>query len=105
MFVVYTSSTYMRPNKHPKEESLHILKGYADFVFFDQEVKSLGQPMRGPLGWYLPRLIRRTKPPARIPMEEATMRELVLDDYLTTELRNYAQELIKKSEVYGLEYP
>jgi cupin fold WbuC family metalloprotein len=36
MFVVYTNSTYMRPNKHPKEESLHIFDGYADFVFFDQ---------------------------------------------------------------------
>jgi cupin fold WbuC family metalloprotein len=39
MFVVYTSSTYMRPNKHPKDESLHILEGLADFVFFDQDGK------------------------------------------------------------------
>jgi cupin fold WbuC family metalloprotein len=37
MFVVYTNSTYMRPNKHPKDESLHILDGFADFVFFDQK--------------------------------------------------------------------
>jgi cupin fold WbuC family metalloprotein len=36
MFVVYTNSTYMRPNKHPKDESVHILAGSADFVFFDQ---------------------------------------------------------------------
>jgi cupin fold WbuC family metalloprotein len=36
MFVVYTNSTYMRPNKHPKDESVHILAGCADFVFFDQ---------------------------------------------------------------------
>lgn len=36
MFVVYTNCTYMRPNKHPKEESLHILGGEADFVLFDQ---------------------------------------------------------------------
>jgi cupin fold WbuC family metalloprotein len=35
MFVVYTNNTYMRPNKHPKDESLHILGGCADFVFFD----------------------------------------------------------------------
>ena len=49
MFVVYTNSTYMRPNKHPKEESLHILGGYADFVFFDlhgnvTDVVQLGPP-------------------------------------------------------------
>jgi cupin fold WbuC family metalloprotein len=52
MFVVYTSSTYMRPNKHPKDESLHILKGLADFVFFDQqgnvtEVVQLGELSSG----------------------------------------------------------
>jgi hypothetical protein len=76
-----------------------------DFIFFEQEVGSLGQPVRGPLGWYLPRLIRRTKPPARIPMDEPTLKDLVLDDYLTTKLNSFAQELIAKSEVYGLEYP
>lgn len=52
MFVVYTDSTYMRPNKHPKDESLHILKGHADFVFFDRqgnvtEVVQLGDPQSG----------------------------------------------------------
>jgi len=52
MFVVYTDSTYMRPNKHPKDESLHILKGHADFVFFDHEgnvaeVVQLGDPQSG----------------------------------------------------------
>lgn len=35
MFVVYTDATYMRPNWHPKDESLHILKGHADIVLFD----------------------------------------------------------------------
>ncbi len=38
MLVVYTGATFIRPNKHPgKDESLHILKGAADFVFFDEE--------------------------------------------------------------------
>lgn len=37
MFVVYTSATYVKPNKHlGKDESLHILEGEADFVFFDE---------------------------------------------------------------------
>jgi len=36
MFVVYVKETYVRPNKHlGKDESLHILEGMADFVFFD----------------------------------------------------------------------
>lgn len=36
MFVVYTGMTYVRANKHiGKDESLHILEGEADFIFFD----------------------------------------------------------------------
>lgn len=36
MFVVYTGQTYVRPNRHiGKDESLHIIEGSADFVFFD----------------------------------------------------------------------
>lgn len=74
-----------------------------DFIFFEQEVGTLGQPMRGPLGWYLPRLIRRSKPPLRVPMAEESMKALVLDDYLSWNLMTFAQELIQKNEVYGLE--
>jgi parvulin-like peptidyl-prolyl isomerase len=72
-------------------------------VFFEQEVGTYGQPIRGPFGWYLPRLFRRTKPPERVSMDEQTFKELVLDDYLQTELNRFAQELIKKNEVYGLD--
>jgi cupin fold WbuC family metalloprotein len=48
MFVIYTDSTYVRPNLHiGKDESLHILEGEADFIFFDDtghviEVVQLG---------------------------------------------------------------
>jgi cupin fold WbuC family metalloprotein len=38
MFVVYTGMTYVRANLHVgKDESLHILEGEADFVFFDND--------------------------------------------------------------------
>lgn len=38
MFVTYVKETYVHPNKHMgKDESLHILEGRADFVFFDEE--------------------------------------------------------------------
>jgi len=36
MFVTYTSKTYMRPNRHPKDESLHLLEGNADLILFDE---------------------------------------------------------------------
>ncbi len=36
MFVCYVKETYVRPNKHiQKDESLHIIYGAADFIFFD----------------------------------------------------------------------
>ena len=38
MFVVYVPETYNRPNKH-QVESLHILEGAADFIFFDENGK------------------------------------------------------------------
>lgn len=76
-----------------------------DFIFFQQEVQSLGQPMRGPLGWYLPRLLRRTKPPQRLSMDPAVREQLVRDDYILWHLNEFCQELVKKHEVYGLEFP
>jgi cupin fold WbuC family metalloprotein len=37
MFVLYLKETYVRPNKHlHKDESLHIIEGEADFIFFDE---------------------------------------------------------------------
>ena len=38
MFVVYTGSTYVRPNKHVgKDESLHVLEGELDFHFLGDD--------------------------------------------------------------------
>lgn len=76
-----------------------------DFIFFDQEVGTLGDPMSGPWGWYMPRLLRRTKAPKRISMEPETLDALVLDDYYTTKLNAFTQEQIRANEVYGLERP
>lgn len=40
MFVVYMDMTYVKPNLHlGKDESLHILEGAADFLFFDNDGK------------------------------------------------------------------
>jgi hypothetical protein len=35
-------------------------------------------------------------------MEESTMKDLILDDYLTTELVRFADDLQAKSVIYGL---
>jgi len=36
MFVIYSSETFVRPNKHVgKDESIFVMRGEADFLFFD----------------------------------------------------------------------
>jgi cupin fold WbuC family metalloprotein len=38
MFVIYGQETYVRPNRHfGKDESVFVLEGRADFVFFDEQ--------------------------------------------------------------------
>ncbi len=38
MFIIFTKETYIRPSKHVgKEESLHVLEGSAEYVFFDPD--------------------------------------------------------------------
>jgi cupin fold WbuC family metalloprotein len=50
MFVVYMDMTYVRPNMHiNKDESLHILEGEADFIFFDDHgVNTVSSRRNGP---------------------------------------------------------
>jgi cupin fold WbuC family metalloprotein len=53
MFVVYTGMTFVRANWHiGKDESLHILEGEADFIFFNEDgsirdVLELGDRTKG----------------------------------------------------------
>jgi hypothetical protein len=67
-----------------------------DSIFFEQEVNALGQPMRGPYGWYLPRLIRRTKPLRHASVREELEQALVEEDYLLCHLNAFAQELVRR---------
>ena len=40
MLIAFAKGSYIRPSKHiDKEESMHILEGWADFVFFDEQGK------------------------------------------------------------------
>jgi cupin fold WbuC family metalloprotein len=74
MFVIYGKETYVRPNRHfGKDESVFVLEGRADFVFFDEQgeitqVVHMGDPSSGlayycrvPVGVYHTVLIRSDK--------------------------------------------
>jgi cupin fold WbuC family metalloprotein len=57
MFVIYGQDTFVRPNRHfGKDESVFVLEGRADFVFFDEhgtitQVVRMGDPTTG-LAYY-----------------------------------------------------
>jgi hypothetical protein len=83
----------------------HFLNGNSitDFIFFQQEVGTLGDPLKGPWGYYLPRLLRRTSPPQRLPVDPETYKVLIEEDYLLWHLNEFTQKLIRENEVYGLQ--
>lgn len=75
-----------------------------DSIFYEQEPGTLADaPMKGPRGYYLPMLLRRSEPMTRIPLQPEQLKALTLEDYLMWHLNLFAQELIKKHEVYGLD--
>jgi cupin fold WbuC family metalloprotein len=50
MFIVLTGGTYLRPSKHLKDESVHIVEGAVDYIFFDDR-GNIAQVL--PMGDYL----------------------------------------------------
>jgi len=73
-----------------------------DYIFYEQEVEQIGRPMKGPRGWYIPLLRRRSDPPARLSTSEENMRTLIEQDYLNYHLRMYVRDLVRDNEVYGI---
>jgi hypothetical protein len=78
-------------------------KTITDFVCFEQTVGTIANPIRGPYGYYIPRLLRRTSAPPSATLSEEDLLEMADQDYTMYRMTEYAQELIRKNEVYGLE--
>jgi len=76
-----------------------------DYIFYEQEVDQIGEAMRGPKGWYIPLLHRRSDPPARLSTSEENMRTLIEQDYLNYHLRMYVADLVSKNDVRGIDEP
>lgn len=77
----------------------------ADYVFFDQEVGTTDGPFTGRQGYYITRVLTRgtsTRPALRLDNEN--QRELIVQDYLTMRLNEYAAGALDEADVVGL-YP
>ena len=78
-------------------------KTVTDFIFFEQEPGSVAKPMRGPHGWYIPRLRTRTPAPENVNLTEENLIIMAEQDYTLQRLSEFVQEIIASNEVYGLQ--
>ncbi len=85
-------------------EFLTFLNGgcITDMIFFEQEVGKIENPIVGPYGYYIPRLIHRAAPTVQLSAIDVKSRTYLEQDYLTERLALYAQELLAEATVTGL---
>lgn len=76
--------------------------GIVDYVFFDQP-EGIDGPFKGPHGYYITRVISRTPPTKEFSLAEPAQRDLVVQDYLSMRINQWAQELLENAKVEGLQ--
>ncbi|MFN0009272.1 MAG: hypothetical protein ACKVXR_15315 [Planctomycetota bacterium] len=76
-------------------------RSITDFVFYDQTEGSVAGPFRGPQGYYITRLLRRTPPNRSLNLSEPKHLELLRDDWLRWKFNQYTSEAVKMAEVRG----
>ena len=72
-----------------------------DSMFFDQAENSVAGPFKGPLGYYLTRVNRRTPPTRPLNLAEPKHVELLRDDYLRWAFIQYAKEAVASAKLKG----
>jgi len=73
-----------------------------DKIFFEMEIGQIENPIRGPYGYYIPKLIHRTAPTTNLSANDSKCRPFLIQDYVSMRLRQFAQELAVEGEVTGL---
>jgi hypothetical protein len=72
-----------------------------DHVFFDQPEGSVEGPFKGPQGYYITRVLRRTPPSRGLNLGEPKHLELLRQDWLRTSFIKYAKEAVAQADVKG----
>jgi hypothetical protein len=75
-----------------------------DYVFSDQAENTVAGPFRGPQGYYITRVQRRTPPTRPLNLGDPKHVDLLRDDYVRTSFITYAEEARKAAEVKGFEF-
>jgi hypothetical protein len=71
-------------------------------MFFDQAEGTIAGPFRGPQGWYLTRVNKRTGPSRPLNLSEPKHVQLLKDDYLRASFIDYSKEAVAQATVAGL---
>jgi hypothetical protein len=76
-------------------------RSITDYVFFDQTEGTVAGPFRGPQGYYITRVLRRTPPNRSLNLSEPKHLELLREDWLRWKFNQYSKEAAEKAEVQG----
>lgn len=74
----------------------------AQTIFYDQQPGTVGGPYRGPAGYYLVKVLRRTPPKRTLNVNDERYFNLLKGDYINTTFVDYCQEALEQSDVIGL---
>lgn len=72
-----------------------------DYVFFDQAEGTVAGPFKGPFGYYLTRVNKRTPPTRPLNLADPKHVQLLKDDYLRAAFIEYAREAVAQATVEG----
>jgi len=75
-----------------------------DYVFADQAENSVSGPFRGPQGYYITRVQRRTPPTRPLNLGDPKHVDLLRDDYVRASFVNYSEEARKAADVKGFDF-
>lgn len=74
-----------------------------DYTFSTQAEGTVAGPFKGPMGWYLTRVQRRTPPTRPLDLGNEKHVEFLREDYLRVAFVEYAREARKQAEYSGVE--
>jgi len=72
-----------------------------DYVFFEQSEGTVAGPFKGPQGYYITRVLRRTPPTRGLNLGEPKHLDLLKQDWLRYHFNNYSREAVAQAEVKG----
>jgi hypothetical protein len=73
-----------------------------DAVYFKTPIGTVAGPLRGPHGWYLVKVIKRTPPARPLNINDERHVEILKEDWARLTFINYAHDALEAAEVTGL---